>query len=143
MIVPDINLLLYAHVTAFPQHAAARTWWEALMNGNDEVGICAPVVFGFLRIATNRRVLDPPVSIDAAVAFVEAWLSRPNVRFLSPGPRHLSTAFALLRRMGTVADLTTDAQIAAMALEYQGEVHANDADFGRFAGLRWVNPLAP
>lgn len=143
MIVPDINLILYAHIAAFPRHDVARAWWEELMNGTEEVGICAPVIFGFVRIATNRRVLNPPLSADDALKLIEAWLSRAHVRFLLPAPRHLSTAFRLVRAVGTAADLTTDAQIAALAIEYQAEVHSNDSDFGRFAGLRWSNPLAP
>ncbi|HXJ22334.1 MAG TPA: TA system VapC family ribonuclease toxin [Polyangia bacterium] len=141
MIVPDLNLVLYAHFDAFAQHAAARAWWEGLLNGRTEVGIGAPVWSGFLRLATNRRVLDSPMSVEDAVANVEGWLQRRHVRVLHPGPRHLEVAFALLRRLGTAANLTTDAQLAALAIEHQGELHSNDADFGRFPRLRWVNPL--
>jgi toxin-antitoxin system PIN domain toxin len=142
MIIPDINLLLYAHVTSFPKHAAARTWWEAALSGNTDVGIVAPVAFGFIRIGTNPRVFDPPMSVDAAITHVESWLARPRVRFLAPGSRHLELAFGLLRALGAAASLTTDAQIAAFALENQAELHSNDTDFARFPGLRWVNPIA-
>lgn len=76
------------------------------------------------------------------MALVEEWLARPHVRFVQPGPRHLEIAFDLLRHVGGAANLTTDAQIAALAIEHQGEVHSNDADFGRFPQLRWVNPIA-
>ena len=141
MIVPDANILLYAHIDAFGEHARARTWWEDLLNGKTEVGIGAPVLFGFLRIATNRRVLVNPMSVDDALAAVETWLRRRHVRILGPGPRHLEIAFGLLRRLGTAANLTTDVQLAALAIEHQGELHSNDADFGRFPQLRWVNPL--
>ena len=68
---------------------------------------------------------------------------RPCVRFLAPGPRHLEIAFRLLRHLGTAANLTTDAQLAALAIEHQAELHSSDADFGRFPELRWRNPLAP
>ena len=142
MIVPDVNLLLYAHVSAFAEHAKARAWWEGLLNGRTEVGIGGPALFGFLRLATNRRVLDPPMSVEEALTRIETWWRRPHVRVLHPGPRHLELAFGLLRRLGTAADLTTDAQLAALAIEHQAEVHSNDADFGRFPQLRWVNPLA-
>lgn len=142
MIVPDVNLLLYAHVTAFSQHARARRWWQELMNGSRGVGLAAPALFGFVRLATNPRVLDPPLAIGTALEHVEGWLDRPHVHFLQPGPRHLEIAFGLLRELGAGANLTTDVQLAALAIEHQGEVHSNDGDFGRFAGLRWVNPVA-
>lgn len=142
MIVPDVNLLLYAHVAAFPEHAAARRWWEDLLNGSREVGVAAPALFGFVRIVSNPRVLDQPLAVEHALARVEEWLERPHVHFVQPGPQHLKIAFGLLRHLGAGANLTTDAQLAALAIEYQGEVHSNDGDFGRFPRLRWVNPLA-
>ncbi len=142
MIIPDINLLLCAQVAAFPEHARARSWWEALMNGTREVGIAAPALFGFVRLASNPRVLDRPMAVDDALARVEEWLARPHVHFVQPGPRHLEIAFGLLRHTGAAAQLTTDVQLGALAIEWQGEVHSNDSDFGRFPQLRWVNPIA-
>jgi toxin-antitoxin system PIN domain toxin len=142
MVVPDVNLLLYAHVTAFPQHRAAKKWWEELLGDGAEVGIGAPALFGFVRLATNRRVFEPPMAVGSALDRVEAWLARPGVSLLNPGPRHFAIAATLLRGLGTAANLTTDAQLAALAIENQAELHSNDADFARFPGLRWVNPLA-
>lgn len=142
MILPDVNLLLYASIDAFPGHARARAWWERLLRGPREVGLASVAVFGFVRLATNPRVFDPPMPVDGAVARVEQWLAVPHVRFLVPGPRHLEVAFGLLRVLGTAANLTTDVQLAALAIELQAEVHSNDADFGRFPSLRWVDPLA-
>lgn len=104
MIVPDINLLLYAHVAAFPDHERARQWWEALMNGTREVGIAAPALFGFVRLVSNPRVLDRPMAVDDALAVVEEWLDRPHVHFIQPGPRHLEIAFGLLRYTGAAAN---------------------------------------
>jgi toxin-antitoxin system PIN domain toxin len=141
MIVPDVNLLLYAHIQAFAEHAKARAWWDALLNGSKEVGVGAPALFGFLRLATNRKLFDPPMAVDAAVARVEQWLARPQVRFLSPGPRHLEIALGLLRRLGAASNLTTDVQLAALAIENRGELHSNDGDFARFPQLRWTNPI--
>lgn len=142
MIVPDVNLLLYAHLTAFPEHVQARRWWEGLVNGTREIGIAAPALFGFVRLATNPRVFDRPLPVERALDLAGEWLSWPHVHFAQPGPRHLEIAFSLLRQLGTAANLTTDVQLAAIAIENQGEVHSNDADFGRLPGLRWVNPLA-
>jgi toxin-antitoxin system PIN domain toxin len=142
VIVPDVNLLLYAHMTAFAQHARARRWWEDLLNGETEVGLGAVALFAFIRLATGRLVVRHPMSVGDAVAHVETWLSVPHVRLALPGPRHLEISFGLLRQVGAAGNLTTDAQLAALAIENQAELHSNDTDFGRFPGLRWVNPLA-
>jgi hypothetical protein len=142
MIVPDVNLLLYAVVTGFPQHQAARAWFEAALNGSAPVGLTSPAIFGFLRLVTNARVLESPLPVDRATGHVREWLARPVVEFLGPGPRHLENAFGLLDGIGTAGNLTTDVQLAAYAIEVDGEVHSNDADFGRFPQVRWVNPLA-
>lgn len=142
MIVPDLNLLLYAEIDAFPQHAAARRWWEDAMNGDRQVGIASVCLFGFIRLATSRRVLAEPLPVGDAIARVRRWLERPHVLFLVHGTLHLETAFRLLESVGTGANLTTDVQIAAHAAELNGEVYSNDGDFGRFEGIRWVNPLA-
>lgn len=141
MIVPDVNLLLYATVTGFPQHERARAWLEDLLNAPDLVGLTAPAVFGYIRLATSARLLGSPMSIVEALEHVRLWLTQPNARFIVPGPRYLEIAFDLLASTGTAANLTTDIQLAAHALEQDAELHSNDADFGRFPGLRWVDPL--
>lgn len=141
MIIPDINLLLYAEIDAHTLHARARRWWEDVLSGERQVGLAPVCLFGFLRLGTSRRVFTDPLPVEDAVARVERWLGRPNVTALVPGRAHVDTALRLLRQLGAGADLTTDVQIAAHAIEINGEVHSNDSDFGRFEGLRWVNPL--
>ena len=141
MIIPDVNLLLYASIDAFEEHPAARRWWEKLLNGEVEIGLASPALFGFVRIATNPRIIDPPIPVEECLERIESWLVRTQVSFLLPGPRHLELAFRLLRNLGVAANLTTDVQLAALAIEYQAELHSNDADFGRFPQLRWINPL--
>lgn len=142
MIVPDLNLLLYAEIDAFPRHEEARQWWEEVMNGQRQVGIAPVCLFGFIRIVANRRELTDPLPVEDAIGRVRRWLERPNAVFLVPGTRHLETAFRLLKALGTGGNLTTDVQVAAHAVEYNGEVYSNDGDFGRCEGVRWVNPLA-
>lgn len=112
------------------------------MNGETAVGIAPPALYGFVRIVTNRRVFNPPMAVATAIDHVTSWLERPHVKFMHPGPRHLEIAFGLLRQAGTAANLTTDAQLASFAIEYQGELHSADTDFGRFPGLRWIDPLS-
>ena len=142
MILPDVNILLYAEIDAYPIHAVARKWWEEVLGGERHVGLASTCIFGFLRIGTNRRVFTEPLAVDDAIERVERWIERPNVTVLVPGTRHLELAFGLLRRLGTGGNLTTDVQIAAHVIEVNGEVHSNDGDFARFEGLRWSNPLA-
>lgn len=141
MIIPDVNLLLYAVVSGFPQHVRAQAWWEQTVNGRARIGLTPPALFGFLRIATNPRVLQPPVEIHDAVNYVDDWLAQPNVDLLTPGREHLAIALGLLKDIGTAGNLTTDVQLAAYAIEHQGEMHSNDSDFARFPNVKWINPL--
>jgi uncharacterized protein len=141
VIVPDINLLIYAHNSDAPFHSTARAWWETLLNDGKDVRLPWAVVFGFVRLVTHPRVLVSPLSADRAVEIAEGWLTRPRVDILEPGPRHLAIARKLFVETGVGANLTTDTHLAALAIEHQCEIHSNDSDFGRFPGLRWVNPI--
>ncbi|HVU03428.1 MAG TPA: type II toxin-antitoxin system VapC family toxin [Polyangiaceae bacterium] len=141
MILPDINLLLYATISTFEQHGAATKWFSSVLNGEEQVLLPAVSVFGFIRIASNPRIFESPIPVEDAVSSVETWLDRPNVHFLSPGPRFLEIAFRLLRDLGTARNLTTDVQLAALAMENQATLYSHDTDFAKFDGLRWVDPL--
>jgi toxin-antitoxin system PIN domain toxin len=141
VIVPDVNLLLYAVISGFPQHPRARAWWEKTINSHTRVGLTQPALFGFLRIATNARILQSPLAVKDAIDYVQDWIAQPNVDLLTPGPKHLNIALGLLQDTGTAGNLTTDVQLAAYAIEHQGEMHSNDTDFARFPNLKWINPL--
>lgn len=142
MIVPDVNLLVHAYNAESPGHAAARAWWERRLNGTQPVGLAWAAMLGFIRLTTNRQVLAHPWPVVDACTHVRAWLARPCVTVLHPGDRHADLLFGLLESIGTAANLTTDAHLAALAIEHQAELNSTDADFARFPGLRWVNPLA-
>jgi len=140
VIVPDLNLLLYAHNDGAPYHDDARRWWEASVNGSERVGVPWAVATGFVRLM-NPRVLVDPATPDAAAGFVDEWFRLPNVSPLNPGRDHLALFRRCLAAAGVGANLVTDAHLAALAMEYQAELHSNDTDFSRFPGLRWRNPL--
>jgi uncharacterized protein len=142
LVVPDINLLVFAYNEAAPRHAVARVWWERLMSGREHVGIPWAVVFGFVRVVTHPVVLEHPLPPMAAMERVRQWFTREHVVSLDPGPRHLQIVETLFEATGVAATLTTDTHLAALAIEHQCEIHSNDADFGRFPGLRWRNPIA-
>ena len=141
MNVPDVNLLVYAYNSGAPAHARARRWWEDLLNGSEPVGLPWAVACGFVRLMTHPAVLSRPVTPRTAVKHVRTWLDQPLVEVLEPGPRHLEILDRLFAAAGAAGNLTTDAHLAAIAIEHQCELHSNDRDFGRFPGLRWSNPL--
>ena len=112
------------------------------MTGREPVGIPWVVVLGFIRLTTHAAVLELPLPPKAALARVGQWFAREHVQGLDPGPRHLVILDRLFDATGVGGNLTTDTHLAALAIEHQCELHSNDADFARFPGLRWHNPLA-
>jgi hypothetical protein len=141
MIVPDANLLLYAYDEAGPFHSKSKAWWSACLSGNEPVGLCAAVVFAFVRIGTSARAFAEPFTVDEATGHAEDWLKQPVAQILELDADDIHKAFQLLRGAGTGGNLTTDAQIAALALRYGATVHTADSDFARFPQVRWLNPL--
>ena len=141
MILPDINLVIYAYNEDAPQHRKARPWWERCLSGTEPIGLAWVVVLGFVRLMCNRRVLVAPMTAADALGECTSWLRQPNVRILLPGPTHMEILTTLLE--GPVnPNLITDAHLAALAIEHQAELHSNDNDFARFSGLTWRNPVA-
>lgn len=141
MIIPDINLLLYAHDFNSPFHAKAVDWWQSCLGGTEPIGLPHVVTFGFIRIATNPRVFVSPMTTAEAAGHVRAWLGQPPVQVIVPGHDHLHQTLELLEALGTAGNLVSDAQIAALALYHGAVLHTADTDFIRFPGLRWFNPL--
>jgi toxin-antitoxin system PIN domain toxin len=142
MIVPDVNLLVYAHNRAAAGHEQARMWWKDLIDREHPVGLPWAVMLGFVRLTTNPSVLAAPLAALDSLALVREWLDQPSVRVVEPGPRHLDLLAGLFRSTGVAGNLTTDTHLAALAMEHQAELHSNDGDFARFPGLRWHNPIA-
>jgi uncharacterized protein len=143
VIVPDLNLLVHAYNAESPVHGKARAWWEeTLSRSSPPVGLAWVVVLGYLRITTHPRIMANPLPPDIACSHVESWLGQPQVLLIHPGERHAAILFGLLRHLGTGGNLTTDAHLAALVMELQADLRTTDADFARFPGLRWRNPLA-
>lgn len=141
MILPDINLLVYAYNADAPLHARARSWWEQLLNEFHPVALPWTVSHGFIRLMTHPRVLERPLRPEVALRHVRSWTAFPSVQIIEPASRHLDILGSLLEEIGSAGSLTTDAILAALAIEYGCELHSNDVDFARFSGLRWKNPL--
>jgi toxin-antitoxin system PIN domain toxin len=141
MIVPDANLLIYAHNDADPEHEAAKRWWIGLLSGQERVGIPLAVAMAFLRLTTSPKVLAAPLEVERSIGIVESWFAYPHVQVLVYSEDHLSRFLAEVGQVGVAGNLTTDAHIATLAREYRATVHSTDSDFDRFDGLRWRNPL--
>lgn len=141
MIVIDANLLIYSYDAHSADHRKSVKWLEAVLSGTGVVGLPWQCVCAFIRVVTNRGLAGMRVASKDALGAVEEWLQSPNVRVLLPGDQHWS----LFRRMvieGQASGvLVSDAEIAALTIEYGGVLHTADRDFARFPGLRWVNPL--
>jgi uncharacterized protein len=141
VILLDANLLIYARVRSFPQHARARAWLDAQLNGSGPVGLPWPSLLAFLRIVTNPRVFERPESVADAWRQVIAWLDVEAVWIPEPTERHRDVLGELLGTSGVQANLVPDAHLAALAIEHGLVLCSMDGDFGRFPGLRWQNPL--
>lgn len=142
MILPDVNLLLYGVNADAPDHARAFAWWRELLGNGAEVGLYKGVVFAFVRLSTNARIFSRPLSVEESFAYVKNWQSFPSVKMVTAVPEDIETAERLLTTAGTGGNLVSDAQIAAAALRLRATVHSVDADFGRFPGVAWQNPLS-
>lgn len=141
MILIDANLLICAHFSSLPQHAAGKRWLDARLNERNRIGLPWPSLLAFLRIATSARVFERPDSVESAWRQVEAWLNCENVWIPTPGEDHPAILSRMLAMSGG-ANRVPDAHLAALALEHGLTVCSSDGDFARFTGLRWVNPLA-
>jgi toxin-antitoxin system PIN domain toxin len=142
MILPDANLLLYAYDRESPFHDKAKNWWRVCLSGRESVGLALPVVFAFVRIATSPHGFEQPMTLQNVRMRIDSWLKRSVVKVLQPNADHIGDVLDLLAAMGSAGgNLTTDAQIAALALSHRAIVHTADHDYRRFPGLKCHYPL--
>lgn len=141
MIVPDVNLLIYAYDSTSSDHLKAKEWWESALAGREPIGIPWIVTVAFVRLMTHAGICNNPLDIGQARKSVEFWLEFSHVRLLIPTTGTFQIFFDLLEAAGSGGNLTTDALIAAHALEHSAVVFSNDRDFKRFPNLRCRYPL--
>lgn len=142
MIILDANLLVYAHVAAFPQHGTARDWLEEQLAGTPRVGLPWPSLLAFVRLVTNPRVFSDPEALSMAWAQVERWLSAAPTWIPTAGPDHPRLLGECLQAPGLRANDVPDAHLAALAREHGLELATSDAGFARFASVRWFDPTS-
>ncbi len=141
MLLPDVNVLIYAHREDGPEHERYAAWLRALTASAAPFALSEVVLAGFLRIVTNRRIFDPPTPMGTAIQFCQKLVSRPRAVMIAPGRRHWDIFVGLCRKIE--GPLVTDAYLAALALEHGCELVSTDSDFARFPEVRWRHPLAP
>lgn len=139
--IVDANLLIYARNSSDPRHSAARDVVERALNGPQRIGLAWQSLAAFVRIATHPRVFPTPLSPQAAADQVDEWLAAPAAWTPVPGRGHAAIFLSLVRDLRLTGALVSDASLAALALEHGTGVWSTDADFARFPGLRWVDPL--
>ena len=141
MILIDANLLIYAVNSDAPNHETARSWLEDTLSGKSAVGLPWICLLAFVRITTRRGIFAHPLDVGDALGYVDSWLDQPFVELVGPGDGHWPILRNLVRLSGTAGNLTSDAHIAALALENGAAIYSADYDFRRFPGVDHVNPL--
>lgn len=141
MIIPDLNLLLYATNPRESRHEPAHQWWSRTLSGHVPVGLPWMVALGFVRIATGPHYPGTQASVESAVSVIRQWRSAECVRMIEPREEHLHILERLLIDRGVAGQHTMDAHLAALAVEYRGTIYSTDSDFARYPTIEWVNPL--
>ncbi|HZZ88569.1 MAG TPA: type II toxin-antitoxin system VapC family toxin [Caulobacteraceae bacterium] len=140
MILPDVDVLIYAFRADSPFHARCRAWLAQAIGGETRFGLSPLTLSAVVRVTTNRRAFEQPSTLDQAFDFCRYLLEQPNCQRVEPGPAH----FGVFRRLCSEANVTgpdvTDAWYAALAIEHGCEWITMDRDFARFPGLRWRMP---
>ena len=142
MVLPDVNVLVYAHRADLPGHAVCRRWLEAVLNGPEAFGVAEAVLASFLRIVTQPRIFEVPSKLEDALTFVHQILGQPNCVIVAPGARHFAIFEQLCRAVSARGDLIPDAYLAALAIESGCQWVTADRGFARFPGLKWAQPHA-
>lgn len=138
----DANVLLYAVNRDAPRHASARDWLDEALSGGARVAFCWVVLLAFLRLSTNARIFDEPLSASEAITQAEDWLAQPAAVVVEPSPRHLGIVQELLAPLPAGGDLVNDAHLAALAIEHRCTVVSYDKDFLRLGGVKLETPTA-
>ena len=142
MKLPDVNLLVYAYDALASQHEPAKRWFEDALSGAETVAFAWVAVLGFVRLSTSPRRMEAPWSVEQTLDVVDSWLAQPVATVVHPTHRHAAVLRDLLAPLGTGGNLTSDAHLAALAIEHGATLCSHDVDFSRFPGLSWVDPLA-
>jgi toxin-antitoxin system PIN domain toxin len=140
MILPDVNVLVYAFRKEAPQHSICRTWLRQIIFENEPFGISPLALGAVVRISTDHRIYNNPSTPEDAVGFCDDLIEQPHCHLVEPGERHWDIFKRLCLETNTTGRRVTDAWYAALAIEWGCEWITFDRDFARFPGLKWSTP---
>ncbi len=140
MILPDVNMLLYAYDKGSKFHPAAIEWLETILS-EDEVFFSWHTITGFIRILTHPTALENPTSIEKAVSIVDKWLQLENIHLIHLEKKNWPLFSSMLIDGQATGNLVMDAHMAAMSASCGAKLASTDRDFSRFSGIKTVNPI--
>ena len=138
----DANVLIYAVNSNAAHHERSKAWLESALSSTEPLGLPRVALLAFLRITTRRGIFERPLSVAGAIGYIDSWLQQPPVELVVPGPNHWAILRTLVAASGTAANLTSDAHLAALAIEGGWTLVSTDHDFQRFIGLNVRNPTS-
>jgi toxin-antitoxin system PIN domain toxin len=142
MKIIDVNILIYAVNRQSQFHSRILNWWNTALDGDEQIGLPWITISGFMRIMTNPRLLDSPLSVEQAIERVDTWLAQPIVGVVSERDDHWRFFREFSKDVGTGGNRTTDAHLAALAISRGATLASCDRGFAGFRQLRWENPVA-
>lgn len=141
MLIPDVNILIYAYNSSLQEHKKAKKWFEDCLNGTEIIGMSPVAVMGFIRILSNPRIVDKPGKPAGLAEIAGSWFSQPSVRSIAPGPDYPEIMENIFSSTGASGRMTTDIFLSALAISLDAVICSNDSDFQRIPGIKIVNPL--
>ncbi|NNM72749.1 type II toxin-antitoxin system VapC family toxin [Enterovirga aerilata] len=140
MVLPDVNVLIYAFRADTPHHDLCRAWLQGIVAAEARFGLSPLALSAVVRITTNRRAFLQPSSVGEAFGFCKDLIEQPHCEVVTPGDRHWAIFEKLCIATGTQGPRVSDAWYAALAIEWGCHWITMDRDFARFPGLSWARP---
>jgi uncharacterized protein len=141
MILPDVNVLLYAFRRDSPLHAEYRNWLEDVVNRDEAYGMAPQVLASVVRISTRKRIYAQPSTLEEALEFCSTLMRPDTCTIVHPGKRHWEIFSRLCTKSLASGNLVQDAWFAALAIESGCEWVTTDRDYAKFPGLRCSSPF--
>jgi uncharacterized protein len=140
MILPDVNVLIYAFRRDVPQHSVCNSWLTGVLANEARFGMSRLALSALVRVTTNPRSYREPSALAEAFTFCDYVTAQPNCQIVEPGERHWDIFRRLCIETDTRGPRVTDAWYAALAIEWGCEWVTMDRDYARFPGLKWSVP---
>jgi uncharacterized protein len=140
VILPDVNVLIYAFRADSARHSICKPWLDGIVLGDGQFGMSPLALSAVARITTNPRIFRQPSSIEEAFAFCDNLLGQPHCEQVRPGQRHWSIFKRICVEAGISGPRVSDAWFAALAIEHGCAWITFDRDYARFPDLEWREP---